>query len=139
MVTLAIASDHFGKWLAIWQICTENGQWPAGQQLFLALPCPPTAFSTASSSSFPLPPHLASHPLFHCPLTPPLPPLPLLSHLNPATHPIFTTYPPPTPLTLPLAPTPFTPTSSPYWKTPAMSDAVLHWGRTPFTTLYVIE
>ena len=28
-IWLAIAADHFGKWLAIWQICTENGQWPA--------------------------------------------------------------------------------------------------------------
>ena len=21
-------SNHFGKWLASWQFCTENGQWP---------------------------------------------------------------------------------------------------------------
>ena len=26
---LAIAADHFVKWLAIWQICMENSQWPA--------------------------------------------------------------------------------------------------------------
>ena len=25
-IWLAIAADHFGKWLAIWQVCTENGQ-----------------------------------------------------------------------------------------------------------------
>ena len=28
-IWLAIVADHFGKWLAIWQICMENGQWPA--------------------------------------------------------------------------------------------------------------
>ena len=28
-IWLAIAANHFGKWLAVWQICTENGQWPA--------------------------------------------------------------------------------------------------------------
>ena len=33
-IWLAIATNHFWKWLAIWQICTETAN---GQQLFLAL------------------------------------------------------------------------------------------------------